>query len=97
MIGYIIKCTNQHGIDEPLYDEHGRLYVFLDKKIAEEIKNTFIDDLNYFIKGSPTVNFWGKTITKEVKVKDLEKWELAKKTMRVMTINMEKMISEDEV
>ena len=38
MIGYIIKCTNQHGIDEPLYDEHGRLYVFLDKKIAEEIK-----------------------------------------------------------
>lgn len=97
MIGYVIKCTNQHGNDEPLYDENGRLYVFLDIKIANEIKKSFIDEIDYYIQGSPVTNFWGKTTRSEVRAKDLEKWELAKKTMKVMTINMEKMISEDEI
>jgi hypothetical protein len=96
MIGYIIKCRSNLGVDEPVYDEYGRLYIFYDDKIAAQFKDDFINQLNFYIAGSPTKTFFGKEKRVQVKAKDLEKWELARDTMKVMTVNIEKMLSENE-
>lgn len=96
MIAHIIVCKNPYGIDEPVYDEHSRLYIFSDITIANEIKNNFVNELSYAIAGSPTKNFFGKEIKQQVSQKDLEKWEHARKNMRVMTVNIEKLLSANE-
>ncbi len=96
MIAHIIVCKNPYGIDEPVYDEYGRLYIFTENKIASEVKDNFVKELEYYIAGSPTKNFFGKEIKKQVNQKDLDKWEHAKKHMRVMTVNIEKLLSANE-